>query len=228
MAKDEVVRSLVIGKPAPSHNHTFICLDDKNPVVYQANGNFQSQFDKEAALFRDKKVLEFDPDKTKKITLEKQGTTVTFVKTSIPEKQPPEKSNQEKSNQEKDDTPKPQTAENTAPREAVWTTQDGSSADQKTVSELLSSLSTLECQAFMDDDKAARLKQIAPSCKILLENDQTFVLNLFNENDNQEIEGSCSYTPYAFTLPGYKADDIVSYADKLLGIEPQQDNTKPE
>ena len=215
LAGKEEVRSFAIGKTAPSYNHTFIYLDNKDQTVYQANGNFKSQFDKAAADFRDKKVLGFDPDSIKKITLEKQQKAVTLVKAQAPEKP----------DLEKDETQKNSAAEKTAPKEAVWKSEEGSLADQKTISDLLSSLSKLECQAFMDDDKAARLKEIQPSCKISLENDKTFVLNLFSKNTDQDVEGSCSYTPYAFTLTSYKAEDIISYTDKLLGIE-QQDNTE--
>lgn len=217
LAGKEVVRSFAIGKTAPSYNHTFICLDglsdDKDRTVYQANGNFKSQFDKEAADFRDKKVLGFDPDSVKKMTLETQGKTITLVKAQA----------LEITDQEKEKS----TAEKAAPKEAIWKNEEGSVADQKSISDLLSSLSKLECLAFMDDGKAARLKEIQPSCKILLETDSTFVLNLFDKKDHQDVEGSCSYTPYAFTLTSYKAEDIVSYTDKLMGIE-QQERTESE
>ena len=157
LAGKEAVRSFVIGKTAPSYNHTFICLDDKDRTVYQANGNFKSQFDKETADFRDKKVLEFDPDSVKKVTLEKQGQIVTLVKSKT----------SEKTDQEKNETKEALTAEKTLPEESTWKNENGSAADQKTISDLLSSLSKLECQAFLDEDKAARLKDIQPSCKIL-------------------------------------------------------------
>lgn len=215
LAGKEALRSFVIGKTAPSHNHTFIYLDDKDRTVYQANGNFKSQFDKESADFRDKKVLEFDPAGVKKVTLEKQGQIVTLIKSQTPKT----------TDQEKDETKKDLIEKKPLHEESTWKKEDGSVTDQKTISDLLSSLSKLECQAFLDEDKAARLKEIQPSCKILLENDKTFILNLFNKNENQDVEGSCSYTPYAFTLTSYKAEDIVSYADKLLGSQ-QQDSTE--
>jgi len=214
LAGEEVLRSVAIGKTAPSYNHTFVCLDDvsggRGRAVYQADGNFTGQFDKAVADFRDKKVLGFDPDAMKRVTLEKQGKTVTIVKAHTPDK---------------NEIPKDTTAEKALPPESVWKNEAGSVVNQKTVSDLLSSLSKLECQAFMDDEKAARLKAQQPSCKILLENGSTFVLNLFNKNDRQDVEGLCSYTPYAFTLPGYKAEDIVLYTNKLLGIK-QQDSTE--
>ena len=215
LAGDEVLHSLAIGKTAPSYNHTFIYLNDKDRTVYQANGNFNGKFDKPAADFRDKQVLAFDPDSMKKITLEKQGKTVTLIKAPAPETP----------DQEKEDAPKDATAEKTTPEKVAWKNEDGSDVDQKTISDLLSSLSKLECQAFLNDDEAAQLKEKAPSCKISLENDKTFVLNLFDKNDDQDVEGSCSYTPYAFTLTSYKAEDIVSYTDKLMGIE-KQDSTE--
>lgn len=229
LAGKEVLRSFVIGKTAPSYNHTFICLDDlsgdKDQTVYQANGNFKSQFDKAPGDFRDKNVLGFDPDSVKKITLEKQGKTVTLVKAQTPKTT--EDATDETKEDPTDETKEDPTAEKAPPQETVWKNEAGPVADQKSVSALLSSLSKLECQAFLDDDKAARLKEIQPSCKILLENDKTFVLTLFNKNEHQDVEGSCSYTPYAFTLTSYKAEDIISYTDKLLGIE-QQDSTESE
>jgi len=217
LADKKVLRSVIIGKTAPSNNHTFIYLDDKDRTVYQANGNFKNQFDKAVADFRDKKVLGFDSDSVKKVTLDKQGKTITLVKAPAPKK--PEL--------ERDEAKENLTAEKTVSKEAIWKNKDGSVVDQKTVSDLLSSLSKLECQAFMDDDQAARLKGKKPSCKISLENDKTFVLNLFDKNNDQDMEGSCSYTPDAFTLTGYKAEDIVSYTDRLLGIE-QQAGTESE
>ncbi len=212
LAGKEVVLSLAVGKPAASYNHTFIYLDDKDQTVYQANGNFKHQFDKSADDFRDKKVLGFDPDSMKKITLDKQGKTVTLVKAPVPQKP----------DQEQGAPQKELPSEKTASREMVWTNQTGDVADQKTISDLLSSLSDLKCQAFLDDANAARLKDTQPSCKILLENDKTFILNLFDKNDRQDVEGSCSSTPYAFTLSSYKAQDIGAYTDKLLGIEQQE------
>lgn len=227
LAKNQVLRSIIIGKTAPSNNHTFICLDAQkealNQTVYQANGNFKPQFDKEAADFRDKKVLGFDLESIKKITLEKQEQTATYVKALEPET-----TNQQPAttDQQKDKTQKALAAEKSGNKKATWKNQDGTVADQKIVSDLLSSLSTLECQTFIDDDKATQLKEKHPSCKILLENDTTFVLSLFDKNNNQDVEGSCSFTPYAFTLPSYKADDIASYTDQLLGIV-KQDTTEP-
>lgn len=215
LAGNTVLRSFVIGKTAASYNHTFVYLDDTDRTVYQANGNFKSHFDKEAADFRDKRVLGFDPDSIKKVTLEKQGQIITLVK-----EQPLNKTDQQQNETQTDLTP-----EKSATKEVTWKNEDGSVVDQKTIADLLSSLSALECQAFIDDDKADRLKEIEPSCKILLENDRTFVLSLFTKNDNQNVEGSCSYTPYAFTLTSYKAEDIVSYTDKLLEIK-QEDSTE--
>jgi len=223
LADKKELRSVVIGKTAPSNNHTFIYLDDKDRTVYQANGNFKNQFDKTAADFRNKTVLGFDLDSVKKVTLDKQGKTVTLVKAPAPEKpqQEPEPE------QEKDKTQKVLASEKAAPEKTIWKNEDGSVVDQKTMFDLLSSLSKLECQAFMDDDQADRLNEKVPSCKISLETDNTFILNLFDKNNDQDVEGSCSYTPYAFTLTSYKAEDIVTYTDRILGIE-QQNATESE
>ena len=210
-AGKEVLRSFFAGKAAPSYHHTFICLDDTNQLVYQANGNFRSQFDKETPEFRDKKVMEFPVDSIKKITLEKQGKVETLVLVLPPK----EKSGQNSDSQK--------TAATTRRHKPFWQTQDGSLADEDNVSNLLTSLSKLECDTFLDETQTTGLDKETPACKILLENDQNFVLNLFEKKDAEEdIKATSSSTPYAFSLTGFKAEDIHSYVDKLLGIKKKE------
>jgi hypothetical protein len=52
----------------------------------------------------------------------------------------------------------------------VFIHEDGSSADPKTVSNLLSSLSALTCDRFIQDTDKAQLEKTPPSLKIVLEN----------------------------------------------------------
>ncbi len=218
-ADKDVLHSFFVGKTAPSHNHTFICLDEQNKMVYQANGNFKDQFDKTVQDFRDKKVLEFEADSIKKITVDKQGNTVTLVKVALPE----EKTDPKQTDSTDQNTEEPADTKAAAGKvKFVWQNQDGTPVDKDSVSDLLSSLSKLACDSFVDEERATVLTKEMPACKILLENDRNFVLNLFDQKDaEKDVEAICSSIPYAFTLKGFKAEDINSYTDKLLGIEKQ-------
>lgn len=193
--KDEQ-RALTIGKTAPSFNHTFIMLgNDKR--VFQADKSFRNNFDKTVDDFRDKRVLEFIPGEIKKITLEKQGKTVTL--TAVREK---------KDNQKEDAAP-----------ETTWQLEDGSTADKAVAGDLVSSLSHLECQSYLSETDAAQVKKSPPLCKITLESEETLSLNLFEQDGKESMAGTASSSPYAFSLASYKAGDIISYMDKLLGLE---------
>ena len=53
---DEIVRTISIGKPASSHRHTFVMIDDDHRV-FHAEGNIQADFSRTVPDLRDKKVM---------------------------------------------------------------------------------------------------------------------------------------------------------------------------
>jgi hypothetical protein len=85
-------RSFSIGKTAPSFNHTFVMLDN-DKRIFQADKSFRDDFDKSIDDLRNKLVLEFNTKEIKKITLEKEGSTITLVQA----KTEPGKGEEEKS-----------------------------------------------------------------------------------------------------------------------------------
>jgi len=197
--KDEK-RRFTIGKTAPSFNHTFVMLNN-DKRIFQADKSFRDNFDKTTDQFRDKLILKSDAQKIQKITLEKKGKAITLI---------PAKPG-----------PKPESGEdNKADTQSiVWQHEDGTKADQTAASDLLASLSRLECQAFLNPKDTGALKKETALCKITLENDGVLSLNLFQQDGKDDMAGTVSSSPYGFTLASYKAKDIVSYVDKLLGIE---------
>lgn len=203
-AGDKLLRSLVIGKAAPSYNHTYVMLGDGNEV-FQADGSFRNDFDKTVDAFRDKAILSFETEKLNRITLTKDGVTRTLALKSKEE------------NGEAD----PEKSEDA---ETTWRFDDGSQADNTAARDLIASLSRLECQSFLPDGKAADLEKSSPVCRIRLENDVNLGLRLYEqENGEAGLAGISTATPYAFTLASYKTEDILSYVDKLLGIAPKED-----
>jgi hypothetical protein len=193
-------RSFIIGKTAPSFNHTFVMLaaDDK---IYQADKSFRNDFAKNVDDFRDKLVLSFETETIKKITLEKAGIARTLV-FNEPAKE--------------DEADKP------AETKGFWQFEDETPADKTAAEDLLSSLSHLECQGYLKADEAKALEKETAQCKISLENGSVLSLNLFDRTTGEAMTGLSSVTPYAFTMDSYKAKDIVSYVDKLLGLEEKE------
>lgn len=200
--KDEKL-NFSIGKTAPSFNHTFVMLaNDKR--IFQADKSFRNNFDKAADDFRDKLILESDARKIQKLTLEKGGKTINL----IPGKPVDKAASEEKK----------------AGTAVVWQYEDGTKADQAAASDLLSSLSRLECQAFLNEKDAGALKKETALCKITLENDGELSLNLFQQEGKEDMAGIVSSSPYAFSLASYKAKDIVSYVNTLVGLEQTEES----
>ncbi|MEH0022725.1 MAG: DUF4340 domain-containing protein [Desulfobacter sp.] len=201
-------RRFFIGKTAPSFNHTFVMLGDGSEI-FQADKSFRNDFDKGVDDFRDKLVLSFDTGEIKKITLEKQGVIRSLALNSA------HREAEENDQADTDAAPAP-----------VWQFEDGTPADVSAAKDLLSSLSHLESQGLLKDDQADALKKETPVCKISLENGDTLGLHLFDA-DGEEMAGQSTSSPYAFTLAAYKTEDILSYVNKLLGLE-QKEEPAPE
>ena len=58
---EDLLLSIVIGKAAPSHRHTFVKLADDSRV-YHAEKNLRNSFDKETSDLRDKQVMKIDEE----------------------------------------------------------------------------------------------------------------------------------------------------------------------
>ncbi len=198
-------RVFVIGKTAPSFNHTFVMLNDGNKI-YQADKSFRNDFSKTVDEFRDKLVLSFETETIKKLTLEKAGITRNLV-LKIPEPL--------KEGKKGDDTAKEPSG--------TWQFEDGTSADKTAAQDLLSSLSHLECQGYLKKTETKALEKEKALYRITLENGVD--ISLFEQTDGETMAGQATSTPYAFTIDSYKAKDIVSYVDKLLGLDRKEEAT---
>jgi Domain of unknown function (DUF4340) len=197
----EVLRSFKIGKTAPSGNHTFIMLQG-DTRIYQADKPFKNKFETSVEELRDKRVLTFTEDDIQQITIEKGG--ITTILTAVP--------------------PKTDTEKDTV----SWTLEDGSSPDQSALTNLLSSLSALTCEHFSNSPSKADLEKKSPLLKITIENSAPIVLTLFDQNDKETLNGISSMSPYPFVLESYKGKDILSYADKLAGLDAEAIKTDKE
>ncbi|MFN2435581.1 MAG: DUF4340 domain-containing protein [Desulfotignum sp.] len=190
------VLSFKIGKPASTYNHTFVMLEN-DPNIYQANDSFRSHFNKSLDEFRDRRVLTFQEAHIKAITIQTPEKEVVL-------------------------TAREPAGDDTPDTEPVFNYQDGTSADPKTVSDLLDSLSDLTCDRFLPDTKKTDMESSSPILTILLENDATRVLKLFEQNGDDPMPATSSMNDHAFLLKNHVAEDITSYAHDLAGLTPEQ------
>lgn len=196
LENSKTIFEFTIGKLAPSFNHTFVMLsNDTN--IYHAKGSFRGDFNQSLDDFRDKKVLEFHEKSIKQFSIEKNEKSKTLISK--------EKKSEEKENQ------------------ITWNSEDGTSIDKEVVSDLLSSISFLECEKYLDTPDKKSLKDEKPLCRILLENDNTIELTLYRNDKEDNIIGISSMNDYIFSLSESDGSRIVENIDKLLGIEKKKD-----
>ncbi|ABW67871.1 DUF4340 domain-containing protein [Desulfosudis oleivorans] len=75
------LRTIAVGKTAPSHNHTFVRIDE-DPRIYHARGRLSGIFDKTADALTDRRVLDVDRATLTRITVEQAGESRTLVKSA--------------------------------------------------------------------------------------------------------------------------------------------------
>ncbi|WP_300461342.1 DUF4340 domain-containing protein [Desulfobacula sp.] len=197
----KTVFELTLGRIAPSLNHTFVMLtNDGN--IYHANGSFRSYFNKTEDDFRDKKVMEFKTASIHRFSIEKDGVSKTLV-----------------SKEEKKDNQ--QTA-------ITWHFEDGTSADQEKVSNLLSALSFLECETYVGALPKDELGKTPLLCRIRLENTDKPELTLFKTGDEDSVMGLSSMNDDTFVLSQFNSKEIVSDIDTILGIIKNEENKDQE
>ncbi|MCP3872075.1 MAG: DUF4340 domain-containing protein [Desulfobacteraceae bacterium] len=190
------VFEFTMGKTAPTFNHTFVMIANDN-IVYHANGSFRSSFEKSVNDFRDKKVMEFKEESIKQFTIEKEGLSKTLT-----------------SKQEKNDK---ETASIT------WTSDKGTSTDKEVISRLLSSLSSLECETYLDLAEKDKLKNQTPMCRVDLVSDADIKLTLYKTDTEDKLYGISSMNEYAFDLNPFNGKEMISNIEKLLGIEKEEE-----
>lgn len=184
-----------IGKIAPTMNHTYVMLaGDKN--VYQANGSFRNDFDRDIDGFRDKKVLEIKPAAVKQLHVTKGDISKTV--TSI------------ESETEGDETVQ------------TWQTAEGKPADKEKVSDFLGTISYLTCDTYAVDKTKNDFKTATALISLKIDAPDPIDFNLYTSDGDDIIYGISSTNDYLFTLSDFDAKEIISGAETLLGIEKKE------
>ena len=203
-ANDRVVGEFDAGKAASSFRHTFVKLPE-NSNVYHARGNFRRKFDASVDDLRDKNVMSFEADTIQEIAIQQGETQSIFRKSTITaEKKQPGSADAE----EKPTSPSAQNK---------WVNEKNEPADESVVQRLLSTLSDLKCDGYMENQAKADLGQ--PAYTVRLKGAKEHSLSLYHaltENDDQ-FPASSSDNPYLFLLPKRRVDNIMKDPDEIMG-----------
>ncbi len=127
-----------VGKTASSYSHTYVKLSD-DTRVFLASNNFRNEFNQTVEKLRDKTVLSFETKDIQEMHITKDDKTIVLAQTQLPIEVTTDKAEAQKDQQ-------PQ-----KPPETVWQSPDEKKADESKVSNLLSTLSKLNCDKYIEN-----------------------------------------------------------------------------
>jgi len=199
---DSLAREFKLGKAAPSYQHTFVKLagDDR---IYHAQGNFRGKFDQTLDNLRDKTVLSFDLGEIQEVHITKGGEVIAFALTQLPGEVTAGEAGEDKH-------PESQKTE------GVWKTSGGAEGDETQLNRLLSALSSLQCEAYIDGKNKEDFAN--PICQVQLKGSKEYTLSIFKkiDKDAKAYPAVSSENDYPFLLPEWKANNLMKKPDELL------------
>jgi hypothetical protein len=194
---DDLLRHVLIGKPASSYRHTFVRIGD-DPRVYHSEGNFRAEFNRSISDLRDRKVLAISEEITD-ITLKKGDRELKMVRVKAPVSE---------------DTGEKETSPGGADEEkAQWTTVDGRAVKSEEIEKIVNSLSNFMCDGFIEDRKKEDFN--SPSYKITLKGINEFSISFFDKKD-AKYQAVSSYSEYPFLVSEWKAKQLMKDFKDLL------------
>ena len=195
-------REFEVGKAATSFRHTFVKLADDHRV-YHARGNFRAKFDQTLDNLRDKTVLSFDKTEIQEVHTTRGKEVMAFSRTQVPvQVSPSEEADAESPPSEK--------------QQKVWQTADGKKADEAKLKRLLTTLSDLRCEKYIDDRNKEDL--MSPIYTIQLKGVQEYTLSIFAKTDKNDknYPAVSSANDYPFLLSDWQADNLMKKPDEML------------
>lgn len=212
---DTLKRNFDVGKAAPSFRHTFVKLADDDRV-FHARDNFRNKFDQSVDNLREKTVLSFQIADINQVQITKDQQSLILTRTPIAEDETPQKTDQPE-------------ASTSPPIKTEWQSADGKMADKSGLNRLLSSLSNLRCDKFIDDRKKEDFT--APLYKVQLKGVRDYNLSIFAKvkDDDPSYPAISSENDYPFLLSKATAESIMQDPDKLLEkTETDEKKSKPK
>jgi hypothetical protein len=201
-----LAREFEIGKAATTFQHTFVKLE-KDANVYHARGDFKHKFDQTIDKLRDKTVLSFEQNDIREVHISKAGSKIVISQKEIPVTgvEGEEKGVKAKSSP-------------TKKTERIWQTAENKKLDESKVKRLLSSLSKLDCEKYINDSKKEDFQN--PDYFIRLKGADEYSISIFAKTDTDKDAKNhpaiSSENDYPFLLSDSQVDNVKTIIEEML------------
>jgi hypothetical protein len=212
---EELLREFDIGKTPSTYRHTFVRMADDTRVYY-ARESFRSRFEFEVKDLRNKSVMDFDRNEISEIRITQANETLLFTKkaASVP---------QEVGEAEAEGETEAQTPQEPPAEQEAWVTMDGRTGDKTSLDTILSELSDLRCDEFLEGDPPDKDQE--PVFSVTVKGTKDYTLRIFTKQDTEDgkYPALSSENPYPFLLSTYKAERIIKKEKDLF---PEEEENK--
>ena len=212
---DTLRLDLDLGKTASSFRHTFVRPAGEERV-FHARGNLKNSFDVSVDQLRDKAVLAFEPADIQQIQITKDQQSLDITRTSVAvEVKNPD-------TEKKEDSAPPA-------QRLVWQAADGQPVNETALNQLLSTVSNLRCEKFIDDRKKEDFT--SPLFTLQLKGAKEHSLAIFSKADDKETAypAVSSGSDYPFQLSDSQVNRIMKApAAFLQKSEADQNKSEPQ
>ena len=180
-----LARSFAVGRTASTFRHTFVRLAD-DPKVYHAGGNMRGLFDSSPSELRDKTVLSFDPEQIHSIRIAEKEKAVFLERRQADEAE-------KEASKDRDEA----SSDGFGAKKDAWVDASGQPVSQEKTNRLISGLSRLQCDHFLENRKKEAYGD--PVIEITLEGSESYALYVFDKNQ-EGYPAATSMSPYPFVL----------------------------
>lgn len=199
---DKLSMDFDLGKTASSFRHTFVRPSGEERV-FHAQGNLKNSFDVSLDQLRDKAVLAFNPSDIQQIQIAKDQQSLDFTRTQVPVEV------KASGTEKKEDSSPPA-------QRLVWQAANGKPVNDAVLNQLLSSLSNLRCEKFIDGRKKEDYS--APLFTLQLKGAKDYSLAIFPKAEEKATvyPAVSSGSDYPFQLSGGQVNRIMKAPDDFL------------
>ncbi len=191
---DKEIRTVDIGKAAPSHQHTFIKPAGDNRV-FHARENLRSRFERGRSDLMDKTVLTLNRADVNRIKIVRPDAAPIVLNLIQKPTESPEGAKSETA------TPEPET---------VWQDAGGNPVPESEINDLISPMANLKCREFIED----RPRESYTSALITLtfHDGKDRVLTIFEKHHPEDTAypAISSENDHPFLLSQFTAEDIIN------------------
>jgi len=181
-----------IGKPATTSRHTYIKIAG-NPNVYHARGNFRAKFDQTSENLRDMIVMSLEQNDIREILIKKQNKEMLISQKQVDVK-------------EKD----------IKDINMIWYTKESEEVDKDKLNRLISSLSLLRCEKYINDAKKEDFN--APVINLILKGKKEYFFSVFakKDKDAKNYPAISSENDYTFLLSDYTVNNMETMIEEIM------------